>query len=219
MTDRTAVENWVAEVHAATGHIDVVVNNAAFIRWETVAEMPVEDAERTMRVGYDGMVYMVKAVLPLMQQAGQGHIVNIGSSVGRLFVPGPSAAYVAVKAAIDGYTQLLQMELRNSPIAVTLVRLYAVAGTDFFGKHVASSKMPRTSDFLPYLTPPQVADAIVRAIHYRRAILDIPAYLPVAYLLFTLAPGFVRWVLAIGGRGRRDYGRVKWRYTPEERTP
>jgi NADP-dependent 3-hydroxy acid dehydrogenase YdfG len=50
--------------------------------------MSVEDAERTMRVGFDGMVYGVKAVLPYMQAARRGHIVNVGSSVGRVYVGG-----------------------------------------------------------------------------------------------------------------------------------
>ena len=54
------------------------------------------------------------------------------------------AAYAATKAAIDAYSQTLQMELAGSPVHVTVVRLATVAGTDFFRKYVPVSRMPRS---------------------------------------------------------------------------
>jgi NAD(P)-dependent dehydrogenase (short-subunit alcohol dehydrogenase family) len=213
VTQRAEVEEWIKQVHWQTGRIDVLVNNAAFVKWDDVTEMTVEQTIRTMEVGYNGMVYTTKAVLPLMQAAGHGHIVNIGSSAGRIFVAGPSAAYAATKAAIDGYTQTLQMELKDSPVNVTLVRLTAVAGTDFFRKHVPSSRLPRMGDFFSYLTPPQVAAGVVKAIRDRRAVLNMPRYLSLLGLVFALAPGFLRWLTSVGGGGRRDYGQVEWCYS------
>jgi NAD(P)-dependent dehydrogenase (short-subunit alcohol dehydrogenase family) len=212
---RAEIEGWIAEIHRQTGRIDVLVNNAAFVRWEDVMEMSVEDAVRTMEVGYNGMVYGIKSVLPLMQAAGRGHIVNMGSSAGRVLVGSASAAYAAVKAAIDGYTQTLQVELRGSPVHATLVRPATVAGTDFFRKHVPSSRMPRLGDFVPYVTPPQVALSIVRAIRTWRAIVDIPRYLHLFYFFFAVAPGMFRRLITIGGSGQRDYGQVQWRYVPQ----
>ena len=203
VAQRAELEGWIAEIYRRAGRIDVLVNNAAFVRWEDVASMPVEEAELTMSVGYSGMVYGVKAVLPLMQAAERGHIVNMGSSAGRIFVGGSSAAYAAVKAAIDGYTQTLQVELRYSPIKVTLVRLATVAGTDFFRKHVSSSRMPRLGDFIPYLTPPQVGLGVVRAIREGRSVLDMPGYLSLFYLFFALLPGAFRWLIDVGGSGQR----------------
>jgi|GEM_PF-1077367 len=216
VTDRQAVEGWIADVYRQTGRIDVLVNNAAFVRWVDVADMSVEEEERTMRVGYNGMVYTTKAVLPLMKAAGRGHIVNMGSSAGKVFVGGASAAYAAVKAAIDAYSQTLQVELKGSPVHVTVVRPAAVAGTDFFRKHVPASRMPRFGDYVPYMTPPQVARRIVRAIRDRRAVLDLPGYLKLFYALFAVTPGFLRWMVRAGGSGRRDYGKVQWRYEPQE---
>ncbi len=212
VTDRAQVEGWISKIHEQTGRIDVLVNNAAFVDWKSVLDMSVESAERTMRVGYDGMVYGIKAVLPLMLSAGRGHIVNMGSSIGRVFASGPSAAYASVKAAIDGYTQMLQIELKGSPVHVTLILPSAVAGTSFFRQHVSSSKMPRMGDFFPYVTPPQVAASVVRAIRLRRKIVNIPGYLRLIYLIFALAPGVLRWFSSRGGSGQRDYGQVEWQY-------
>jgi NAD(P)-dependent dehydrogenase (short-subunit alcohol dehydrogenase family) len=217
VTDRAAFEGWIKDAHAQTGRVDVLINNAAFICWKEVAVMSVEDAERTMRVGYDGMVYGTKAVLPLMQAAGRGHIVNMGSSAGRILTSPVSAAYAATKAAIDAYSQILRLELEGSPIAVTLVRPAAIAGTDFFRKHVRSSQMPRATDFLPHLTPPEVALGIVEVLSDRRPVLDMPDFLPPLYLIHSLAPGLLRWAMKIGGAARRDYGSVPWRYQPKKR--
>ncbi len=218
VTDRERFEGWIQQVHHQAGRIDVLVNSAAFVRGQDVIEMSVEDTLRTMRVGYDAMVYSIKTVLPLMQAAGDGHIVNFGSSAGRVFVGGHSAAYAATKAAIDGYTQMLQFELRGSPIHVLLVRPAVVAGTDFWRKGVDSKRNPRLGDFVPYVTPPQIAEAVVRAIRDRRLILDIPRFLWLFYFLFGLSPRLTWWLFTRGGRAQRDYGQVEWRYTPQARS-
>ncbi len=210
VADRAQIEGWIADVRRQTGRIDMLVNNAAFIRWTGALDMTVEEAERTMRVGYDAMVYGTKAVLPAMLAAGHGHIVNMGSSAGRIFAGASSAAYAAMKAAIDGYTQTLQVEMSGTPLHIMLVRPAAVGGTAFFRQHVPSSRLPRLMDFIPFLTPPDLADRIVRAINDRRAILDAPGYLGFFYALFFVSPRLFRWLMRVGGPGKRDYGRVEW---------
>lgn len=89
-------------------------------------------------------------------------------------------------------------------------------GTDFFRKHVRSSLLPRAADLLPYLTPPEVALAIVEALRERPPVLDIPGYLPPLYLLYSLAPGLFRRAMQLGGSARRDFGSIPWRYQPKE---
>lgn len=82
-------------------------------------------------------------------------------------------AYAAVKAAIEAYTEILRLELRDTPIYVMLVRPGAVAGNPFFGAHVRSDQLPRLVDVLPAATPGQVATAIVRGIIRDRRAVDI----------------------------------------------
>lgn len=205
ITERMAYTAWIEEVYRQSGRLDILVNNAAYVRWVDVEQMSVEEAERTMRVAYDGMVYGIKAVLPHMLDRGQGQIVNIGSIAGSIFVGGASAAYAAAKAAVEAYTRTLQVELRASPVKVTLVRLGTVAGTDFFKKHVSYRRMPRLLDFLPYTTPPRVAEAIVAAIGDGQEIVTLPRYLTLLRLLYLVAPRFSLWVATRGGRGRRRY--------------
>lgn len=215
VTDRAAVEQWIDSIYQATGQIDVLVNNAAYVQWDDVNNMSVEQAERTMQVGYNGMLYTTKKVLPLMQAAGQGQIVNVASIAGLILVGGTSAAYAATKAAVDTYSRILQKELAHEPIRVTLVRLGTVAGTDFFKKYVPNSRMPPLSRFLPPLTPPDVAQAILEALYKRQAILTLPRYLALLYIIYTIAPGFSRWLSGFGGSNEHDYGAVPWHYGEE----
>jgi hypothetical protein len=104
--------------------------------------MPVEVQERVMRVSYDALVYTTAAVLPWMLAAGQGQIINIGSSAGKIFHGGVSAPYAAAKAAIDGYTQTLQAEFAG---VIHLLVRPAVIAYSFFRHHPAN--MPRLADF------------------------------------------------------------------------
>lgn len=215
VTNRAVFREWIMNIYKETGRIDILVNNAMYTRWQDVTETPVEDAERMMQTAYNAMVYGVSTVLPLMLRARRGWIINMGSSAGRIFVGSASASYAAAKAAIDGYSQTLAVELRNSPLKVILVRPATVAGTDFFRKNVSSERLPRLNDFVGYVTPPQIADSIIRAIRHGRHIVNVPRFLPVLYFFFTLSPGLFRWLAAQGGKGRRRYDKIQWQYKPK----
>ncbi len=208
VTDRVAYEAWLDAIWLGNGRIDLLIHNAAFVRWADVTEMSIEEAQRTMRVGYDGLVIGTKFVLPKMQAAGYGHIVNIGSVAGRAFVGGASAAYAATKAAIDAYTQILHAELANSPVNATIVRLGTVAGTDFFRKHVSNERMPPFTQFLPALTPDRVATAVLQAVVKKQQILTLPRYLELLTFVYNLSPRFARWLAQMGGENRKDYARL-----------
>ena len=207
VADQAQVVAWLAQIYDDAQRIDVLVNNAAFVRWQDVLDMSVADVGRTMQVGFNAIVYTTTAVLPHMLAAGHGAIVNMGSAAGRIFVGGSSAAYAAVKAAVDAYTQTLQVELRRSNIHVMLVRPGTVAGTDFFRTHVPSSRMPRLADFVPPLAADDVAAAIVRGLERRTPIVDVPGTLRWFYHLFHVAPSFTRRLVQAGGSARRDFSR------------
>ena len=216
VSDQAAVKAWISAVHQQNGRIDILINNAVYARWELAEKMPTSDVEKMMQVGYLGFIHTMQAVLPIMQQAGRGQLVNIGSSVGRLYVTPFTAGYSAMKAAVDAYTQILQMEMAQSPIHVMLVRPGAVAGTNFFRHQVSSAMMPRLGDIIPFITPPYVARAVVRGMRRQRAIVNVPGYLGILFAFFALIPNTVRWLMGLGGNGRLDYGDVSWQYRPNK---
>lgn len=101
------------------------------MQWDDVLDMSIDQAQHTMRVGYDGMVTGVRTALPGCWPPGRAaSLPSVPSPPA--FWCGSSAAYTATKAAIDAYTVTLQMELAHTPVSATLVRLGTVAGTDFF---------------------------------------------------------------------------------------
>jgi NAD(P)-dependent dehydrogenase (short-subunit alcohol dehydrogenase family) len=95
VSDSDALVRWIGKVLEYSGHLDLLVNNAAFVRWESFEHMSVEQCEQTFRVGYDAAVRATKLMLPAMRAHGHGHIVFIGSSTGRMFTDHASAAYAA----------------------------------------------------------------------------------------------------------------------------
>lgn len=212
VTDRAQYVGWLEEVYGVNGRLDLFIHNAAYVQWDDVLNMSLEQAQYTMRVGYDGLVTGVHTALPWMLAAGRGHIVAVGSITARILVRGSSAAYTATKAAIDAYTVTLQMELAATPVHATLVRLGTVAGTDFFKKHVRPERTPKLNKYLPALTPPQVATAVLRAIHKKQDILTLPRYLGPLSVIYQVAPRFSRWLANQGWGEHPDYGRVDWKY-------
>jgi NAD(P)-dependent dehydrogenase (short-subunit alcohol dehydrogenase family) len=212
VTDRAGVERWMEQILDYSGRIDVLVNNAAFVRWDDVLNMSMDEAGLTMRVGYEGMVYTTKKVLPHMLALGWGHIINIGSITSRIYVGGASAAYSAAKAAVEAYTRTLYVELRQTPVNVTIVRLGTVAGTDFFKQYVPVKRMPPLTRYLPALTPDQVARSVVGIVGKRREVLNMPRYLSLLIYVFELAPRFARWLTWSGSGEHPDYAHVQWEY-------
>src|SRR5262245_31774252 len=69
----------VAETVSTIGGLDIVVNNAAFAAHGPVADMTVEDWQRTLRTNLDGVFYTCQAALPQLRARGGGWIINISS--------------------------------------------------------------------------------------------------------------------------------------------
>jgi len=82
--------------------------------------LPVEIHRRTMDVDYFGTLYLVRALAPGMQAAGQGRIVLIASGAGLVGVFGYSA-YSPAKFAVRGLGEVLRAELRPHGVGVSVV--------------------------------------------------------------------------------------------------
>jgi hypothetical protein len=48
----------------------------------------------------------------------------------------------------------------------------------------------------------------------RKAVINIPRYLPLFHWLFLFVPGPFRWLVGVGGNARRDYN-ISWHYRPQ----
>jgi 2-dehydro-3-deoxy-L-rhamnonate dehydrogenase (NAD+) len=117
-----------ASVEAATrsalrdfGRIDILVNNAGIAGVNRpVADYPVEEWERVLRVNLTGPFLCSRAVVPHMVAAGYGRVVNIASVAGKEGNPN-AAAYSASKAGVIALTKSLGKELAKTGVLVNCV--------------------------------------------------------------------------------------------------
>ncbi|WP_367304719.1 oxidoreductase [Burkholderia glumae] len=129
VTDDDSVQKMVAEVLAAAGQIDLLVNNAGIGLFGAAEESSAAQARALFDVNFFGVLRIINAVLPQMRRRQQGRIVNISSVLG--LIPSPySALYASTKHAVEGYSESLDHELRTHGIRVVLVEP-AVTRTSF----------------------------------------------------------------------------------------
>ena len=103
VTNNESIEAAVAEILAAEGRIDCLINNAGIIKDALLNKMTDEAWTKVIDVNLTGVFKMTKAVLPSMYEAGVGSIINISSIVGEYGNIGQSN-YAATKAGIIGLT-------------------------------------------------------------------------------------------------------------------
>jgi len=129
LTDRDQVEKVVAEIISDFGKIDVLINNAGnskivpkgqpqpnfdeltYAQWDKLLEMNL------------GLTFnMTRNVIPYMEKAGYGRVVNISSVTGPVVSTSGDAGYSAAKAAINGMSKVLAIEVGKFGITVNNVR-------------------------------------------------------------------------------------------------
>ena len=120
VTDDASVKAAIDNIIKAEGKLDVLVNNAGNGVAGPAYAMPVASAKEQFEVNFFGVVRMCGAVLPGMIENKQGLIVNISSLAGLFGLPYQSM-YSASKYAIEGYSQSLRMELRNTGVKVSII--------------------------------------------------------------------------------------------------
>lgn len=120
VTDTEAAFATVAEVEAAVGAIDVLVNNAGYGLEGLIEETPIAELRRQFETNVYGAVAMIQAVLPFMRARRKGHILNITSMGGFTTFPG-LGYYHGSKFALEGISETLGKEVKHLGIHVTAV--------------------------------------------------------------------------------------------------
>jgi len=124
------------------GGVHVMFNNAGIAGVGDAWTDPVELWSRVLDVNVLGVVYGIRAVLPVMQQQGVGHIVSTASHAGLNAAPG-IAPYVASKHAVVGISESLFLELgiMGSPVRASVLCPEFVK-TDLMGKEPEAVESP-----------------------------------------------------------------------------
>lgn len=157
-----AVDGLIATTVERFGRVDVVVHCAGALAYGRFTELPAEVFDGTLDTVLGGTARVARSALRQFEQQSFGHLVVVGSVLGKVVAPTMSA-YVTAKWAVHGLVRCLQVELRDSPgVHVSLLSpggvdtpIYAQAGT--YTGHRGSPPPPVAS-------ADRIAKAIVEAL-------------------------------------------------------
>jgi len=119
--NRKQVEKAVASLQGEWRDIDLLVNNAGLaVGLEHIDKGDPDDWERMIDTNIKGLLWLTRAVVPLMIARGKGHIVNIGSIAGKEVYENGNV-YCATKHAVDALSRSMRIDFLKHNIRVTNV--------------------------------------------------------------------------------------------------
>jgi len=119
--DTASIESGLADVLAATGGtLDALYNNGAFGCPGAVEDLPRGALRDIFETNLFGLHELTTLVIPVMRAQGHGRIVNCSSVLGFVGMKW-RGAYVATKFALEGLTDVLRIEMRDTPIKIILI--------------------------------------------------------------------------------------------------
>jgi short-subunit dehydrogenase len=196
VTDQSQVNQAVAVACGEFGTVDIVVNNAGVLIPSLFSEASGEDMRRMMDVNFFGAVHVTRAVLPIMQNAGCGNIVNIASIAGRRGGPTLSG-YSASKFALIGFTESLRIELFGSGVMASLV-VPASVDTEMLDNPEWNARAWAVGDLK--IPPEWVSWGVIAAIILGLAEVDVPLGFSTAQKVAALFPDLTGLWLGMGSR-------------------
>lgn len=144
------------------GRLDTWVHAAAVNLYATFEQTKPEEFKRIMDINAMGQVYGAMAALPHLKREGRGALIHISSVEARRALPYHSA-YAAAKHAIDGFLEVLRVELMHEKIPISVTNIMpASINTPLFNK--SRTKIGVKPQGLPPIYKPEaVAEAILYA--------------------------------------------------------
>lgn len=121
ITDPDVVEEVVESALEQYDRVDILINNAGVV-WpiEEVAESDADEWTYNLYTNLIAPFYMVRSVLPVMQDQKYGRIVSVGCSAALQPMAGLSA-FCTAKAGLDMFVRTLASELANTGVTTTLL--------------------------------------------------------------------------------------------------
>lgn len=127
---RREVESCVEGLKEKFHSIDVLVNNAGLAAGlSTIDEGDVDDWDVMIDTNIKGLLYVTKTVLPLLKKSAAPHIINVGSTAGKVAYKNGNV-YCATKFAVDALNQSMRIDLLPYGIKVTAINP-GLAETEF----------------------------------------------------------------------------------------
>lgn len=115
------VENAICGLPENWRNIDILINNAGLaVGLNTIQNGFIDDWERMIDTNVKGLLYISRAVLPIMVKNNKGHVINIGSIAGKEVYPNGNV-YCATKHAVDALSKAIRIDTVKHGIKVTQI--------------------------------------------------------------------------------------------------
>lgn len=161
--DKNEVDRHIKSLSIEWQQIDVLINNAGLaLGKDFFDEALIDDWETMIDTNLKGLLYISRAVIPLMSQRHQGHIINIGSIAGKN-VYEKGNVYCATKHAVGSISQAMRIDLLRHKIKVTVIHPGA-ADTEFSVVRFKGNESAAKSVYEGYT--PLYAEDIADAVYY-----------------------------------------------------
>ena len=197
---------------AEYGRLDTWVHAAAVGLYATFEQTTPEEFRRVIEVNLLGQVYGAMAALPHLRREG-GALIHISSIEAKRAFPYHSA-YAAAKHGIDGFLEVLRLELQHeeAPVSVTQI-MPASINTPFFTK--ARTKLGvKPVGAPPIYQPGLVADAILHAAEHPARDLVVGGAAMAMLATQRLSPRLMDALLLRGGFAIQETDEPKSEHAP-----
>ena len=119
--DGEAVNEAIGSLSEEWKDIDILINNAGNAHGlASIEEGSIEDWDAMIDINVKGLLYVSKAIIPVMVERKSGHIVNIGSIAGKEVYPNGNV-YCASKHAVDAINKGMLIDLNKFGIKVSAI--------------------------------------------------------------------------------------------------
>jgi NAD(P)-dependent dehydrogenase (short-subunit alcohol dehydrogenase family) len=121
VNDSTSIQDAFAKLLIMTdGRLDVLINNAGYGQAGALEDVSRDVLRQQFETNVFGLLELTNLAIPIMRKQKQGRIINISSILGVISMPF-RGAYNASKYAVEGLSDTLRLELRNSGIKVITI--------------------------------------------------------------------------------------------------
>ncbi|AND93978.1 NAD(P)-dependent dehydrogenase (short-subunit alcohol dehydrogenase family) [Bradyrhizobium diazoefficiens] len=125
VSSRDGMRQAVLGLAEQQGRFDILVNNAAWVRYQSVADIAPETVERMLNIGFKAVMWGIQAAAEVMDAERGGAIVNVASVAGLISAKN-SIVYSGIKAGVMGITRAAAAELGARNIRVNAVAPSAI---------------------------------------------------------------------------------------------
>jgi short-subunit dehydrogenase len=172
---------------------DVLINNAGIGWYGYFSQMPWQITQEMLSLNIEAATHLTSLLLPEMQKLNRGHIIFVGSIMGKMPEQGV-AVYSASKAYLDAFSKSIYRDLRGTPLSISILRAGPVK-TNFFDNAAAYENGGRIPAENIAISPDKIAEKVLSLINHPRRFIYVPFYTIVTPLLET----FFSWLLDIIG--------------------